>query len=708
MIKKPQLFFILLIIIVLVAFSPCLRFQFLHWDDYSHYVFNPCVYSLSWYNICNIFRQTVNDTYIPLTTLSFNLEYHLFGLSPFISHLINVLLHLALVLVIYDFAQILKFSPWESFIACVFFAINPIHVESVAWVTERKDVLGVLFYVLCLKHYWLYLKNNSNKGYVLSIIFGFLSVLTKSMAVSLPWILLLLDWFARRRNSKTLWLDKLPFAILLFPVSAITFFKLSPHPDIAHNPVLIGLWTFSWYLEKFLLPFNLLPAYSPPAPVVLSNVIYLKALVIFVIFMSSLFLWRKNRLFVFACLFWIGTIFFFWRFNFNDIDIVADRFMYLPSLGFCLCLGRYLSRFKAIVLLMVMVLGFLTFNQCQIWRDDMALWTWTISHDPQNTVAKVKQDEAIYYSRRKTFDYKALAEAIDKNPLKAKNYLTRGEALLEDGNYSLALSDFNKAIQVDPLNYMAYNMRGQLDGLKGENKKALEDFDKAVALDPKSAIAYMQKASILESMHDIDQALILFDKAIKIDPKLPGVYQQRGILYKNRGAYSKAIDDFSLSIALGDALASSYFRRGECYESLQQLDMAIADFKKSLKEDRDDIKVLNELGFVYMTQRNYEKAVDIFNKIVVMHPYNKDAYTNRGIIYIRQKQYGLALNDFTDVINMELYPYHELITRGDIYFVMGERQKALEDYNRAVLFSDGDPIAGMKSDHLEHVLAGMR
>lgn len=257
--KSIPLFLILLIVLVLAVFSPCVTFQFLQWDDYGHFISNPCVYSLSWYNISHLFLQTINDTYIPLTTLSFNLEYHLFGLSPFKSHLINILLHLAVVLAIFDLAINLKFSPWESFIASAIFALHPMHVESVAWVTERKDVLGILFYVLCLKQYWLYLQTHSTKNYGLSILLGFLSVLTKSMAVSIPWVLLLLDWYYQRPWSKKVLLDKLPFAVLIFPVASITFFTLSPHPNISHHSILIGLWSFSWYLEKFIFPLTFCP-----------------------------------------------------------------------------------------------------------------------------------------------------------------------------------------------------------------------------------------------------------------------------------------------------------------------------------------------------------------------------------------------------------------------------------------------------------------
>ncbi|MBI4309244.1 MAG: tetratricopeptide repeat protein, partial [Candidatus Omnitrophica bacterium] len=675
---KPYRF--VLIILVLVVFSPCLGFKFLHWDDYAHYISNPCVYGWSWHNICNLFGQTVNNTYVPLTTLSFNLEYHLFGRSALIAHLINILLHAAVVLLVLNFARRLGFTPLESFIAGVIFAVHPIHVESVAWVTERKDVLGVLFYILCLDQYWTYLQGNLKRHYGLSLLFGFLSILTKAMAVSLPLVLLLLDWFYRRPWRNT-WLDKLPFAILIFPVASITLFGLSPRPDFGPDSILIGLWTFSWYLEKFFLPFGLLPIYTPPLPAALSNVIYMKALFVCALFSFAVFLCRKNRLFVFACLFWAATIFFFWRFDFADINIVADRFMYLPSLGLCLLLGKYLSKFKVAAALMAVILGYFSFHQCFIWRDDMTLWAWTLSHEPNNALAQEKQNAAVYYDpRRKSLDYKAMTQAIDKNPLEAQNYLDRGDALLQEGNYYLAFNDFNKAIKTTPLNYKAYLMRGQLYALKGDHKKALDDFNRSVALKPDNAVACLQKASVLGSMNDVDQAMVWFDKAIKINPAMAGAYYQRGLLYYKIGAFKDAVDDFTRAIALEHDLKGRY-QRGKSYEALKQFDLAIEDFIKFLKADPYDMKALNELVVAYLMKGDRANALAVFNKSISLHPYNADGYNNRGIVYLQQKQYDAALENFTNAARLDLYPYHALITRGDIYFVKGERKKALDDYN---------------------------
>ena len=520
------------------------------------------------------------------------------------------------------------------------------------------------------------------------------------MAVSLPWVLLLLDWFYQRRWNKAVVLDKLPFVFLIIPIAFITFFKLSPHPNIAHNSILIGVWTFSWYLEKFILPINLLPAYSPVLPVTISNVIYLQSLAVFFVFIGSIFLCRKNRLFVFACLFWIATIFFFWRMDFADNNIVADRFMYLPSLGFCLLLGKYLSRFKLIAVLMVIVLGILTFNQCFMWRDDLTLWTTVLTHEPRNELAKKGQMAVIYGPRRKIPDFKKLTEAIDKNPSNVQSYLARGEALLADGDEFLAFSDFDKAVKIDSSNFMAYDMRGQLYSTRGEFKKALDDFYKSASLKADNPLAYFQIAAILEIMRDKNQALIWLDRALKINPSMIGVHYQRGLLFSDLREYPQAIDEFTRSISLKNDLANSYYKRGAAFVALKQFDQAQTDFKSSLKEDPYDIKVLNELGINYLRQKNDEKARDVFNKIISMYPYYDDAYNNRGIVDLQEKQYDMALKDYTDAVNLELYPYHALITRGDIYVAMGERKKALEDYNLAVLFSRGDLTAQSRRDHL--------
>ncbi len=699
--KKFNVSQLFLVGAVLAAFSPVLNFGYLNWDDYQHFCSNPLVYSLSWNNLLDLFQQTPNHTYIPLTVLSFNLEYHLFGLSGSVAHAINVFLHAAVGLVIYYWALDLKFTTWQAWMAAALFTLHPMHVESVAWVTERKDVLSVLFYFLGLKYYGTYIQRRSGKDYAWSLVFGFLSILAKPMAVSLPWVLFLLDWYYQRRPGKMMVMDKLPFAVLILPIAAITLLKLSPHPDIGPHSVLVGVWSLAWYLEKFLWPAPLLPAYTPPLPMSLANSAYWTSVLVVLAFAALIYLRRKDRLLIFAALFWLATIFIFWRFDFKDNNIVADRFMYLPSLGFCLYLGRYLSNTKVLAAALAVVLGLMSFRQCFIWRNDLTLWSWTLKHDPKNIIAKENLSSALYDTARPRTDYARLTRAIDQGPFTAKNYFDRGRALMQEQDYYLAFSDFDRALRLDPAYDMAYVRRGQLYVLKGDLDHALEDFDKAIALNPANALAYLQGSTVFLAMRQDGQALDWLKKAQEADASLGGIYFQRGLIYDRQGQYQKAVDEYTKGLPLYRDLKSLYERRAVSYEALKNYDKAEDDFQKSIQEDPYDLRLLNELGTLYLKKGNDEMAMTIFNKIIALYPFYDNAYNNRGIVDLHFKQYRQALQDYSEAIRLALYPYHALITRGDLYLALGDPAKARQDYAMAALMADGDSLARLKLDHLD-------
>ncbi len=175
-----------LLIITALTFLPALRGEFLNWDDDRHLTENLQAQIFSWKNTVDIFKSTINKTYIPLTILSFNLEHRLFGLNPFVYHLNNLLLHLAVVIAIFFLAVTVGLSARGAFLAALLFGIHPMHTESVAWITERKDVLYALFYILSLHGYCHYLIKRGKLSYLLSLGFAFLSILAKPMALSLP------------------------------------------------------------------------------------------------------------------------------------------------------------------------------------------------------------------------------------------------------------------------------------------------------------------------------------------------------------------------------------------------------------------------------------------------------------------------------------------------------------------------------------------
>ncbi|HQP10435.1 MAG TPA: hypothetical protein PKV41_03540, partial [Candidatus Omnitrophota bacterium] len=334
--------------VVFFSYYPSLKNGFVFWDDDVHLYENVSVQTLDLEHIGDLFTSKVNKIYIPLTTLSFAVEYHFFKDNPFIYHLDNLLLHLGVVALVFWLGMRLGLSAAASGAAALLFGIHPMRVESVAWITERKDVLYAFFYMAALVSYSKYLDfTNStpalqikrNYGFlVLTVMLGILSMLAKPMALSLPLILLLMDWFHERKIGREAILEKIPLFAIIAGIAWLSYAAHAriPGKSIAEAP-LIWIWTFVFYLRKFVFPAVSVPIYYLPQPVTLSHFEYLSAVMIFGFLAFVIFRWRKQDWLVFAMAFYLLSIFFLLRYDETPEgpNIVADRFMYMPSLGFC-------------------------------------------------------------------------------------------------------------------------------------------------------------------------------------------------------------------------------------------------------------------------------------------------------------------------------------------------------------------------------------
>jgi len=416
--RKFKLFFshggvILLIAVILTvvffSFYPTLHNDFVLWDDDFFLSKNIPIQTLDLEHVKELFKSTVLKIYVPLTMLSFAIEHHFFGYDPFIYHLDNLLLHMGVVALIFWLGMRLGLTAVGSAVAALLFGIHPMHVESVAWATERKDVLYSFFYLAALLSYSRYLAFTEStqslqikKQYrflVLTTFFGFLSMLAKPMALSLPLILLLFDWFHRRKIGKEIIIEKIPLGLLIAGIALISYVAHArvPGRNIIEG-ILIWIWTFVFYLKQFVFPVVLVPIYQLPKPIMISNPEYFLSVGFFCFLALALIRLRKNAWFVFSFLFYFFSIFFLLRFDdTGDPNIVADRFMYLPSLGFCFLAGwgwMQLSEHKkariigAIVLLAIMsVLSIKTYQQCQIWRDSVSLLEHELTYFPDESIA---------------------------------------------------------------------------------------------------------------------------------------------------------------------------------------------------------------------------------------------------------------------------------------------------------------------------------
>ncbi len=711
-----------MLLVTFLAFYPTLKADFVHWDDEGHLLENVVIRSLDAEHIREIFSQSVQNVYIPLTTLSFALEYHFFGYNPFVYHLTNLLLHLLIVLLIYGSARLLGLGLLAAFCAGTLFGIHPMHVESVAWITERKDVLYAFFYMLAIFSYLLFMRKNEQAfrsnaklsvGYLVFVfLFGALSMLAKPMALSLPLILLWIDWYKDRKIDIKVLLEKLPLGIMIGAVTWITYSQHVRVPgDETGSAGLIWIWTFIFYLKQFFIPLFNVPIYRLSYPISIVEPEYLFSLIAFLLIGFSVFRLRKYRLYIFALGYFLFSIFFLLRFDAaKDTNVVADRFMYLPSLGFCLLFGFLMEvflkkaaiaqqRFRLFVVgfLIVSVFTFLgvrTYKQCQIWDNTIALWKHELKYFPKEHIAlnnlgvelqgqesfkeavdqyshvlrvkaegfEVKVNENILQDMNQINEVIGLYErAVRSKPDYVRAFYNLGNLYKEIGLYAEAVRLFNQAIATDPYYKDSFMNLGNLYRDVGEAQKAIESYTK-----------YVQG---LPDDEDVRVYVVLaYNKALEMTPKIEKAY----ILYKQ--AREEALNEFTRLINTKPARATSFFNLGFLYSEIGDLERAISAYRTVLDINPHHGHALYSLGNIFQFQGQYSQAMQMYQKSLKVLSRHVDTYTDMGTILEKQGKGKEARNRYEQALDVDVDNHKALYRLAYLDAQQGLTHKALEAY----------------------------
>lgn len=562
--SKPQgynhgMVLVLILAVTFCAFSYTLHNGLTNWDDGAHLWGNPMVRSLSLENIVRIFTTDTARNYIPLTILSFAIEYHWVGLNPLVYHLTNLVLHMTVVGLLFLLALRMGLSVIGAGLAALLFGIHPLHVESVAWVTERKDVLYAFFYMLALISWWSYITAGRRMSYVYSILFGALSVLAKPMALSLPLVLCLFDWLRQRPLRQTV-IEKIPHVLCIVPIVGVTFILNARLPDLSGgggHSVLIWLWTFAFYLQKLFWPWTLVPLYDLPYPVSFLNPPYLGALATAGILAVVMIRFRRDRWLWFALGFYFLSIFFLLRFDAGkDISFVADRFMYLPSAGIFLWLGQKAGGFLesaalkhkqvgvSVLISVLALLSVKTYAQTKIWENDFLLWDHVVRHSPRQAIAFLNRGTVLSDAGLLDAAIADLTRAIILDPKMPAAYTDRGNIFANLGKTDLALTDYEQALRADPQFAGALNSRGALYARMGNLDAAFADFNRAVMLEPQSPLAYFNRGNVSWQKNDKDAALADYNAAIRLDSYFAAAQAMRAQVLSGQVPGSSALPGF--------------------------------------------------------------------------------------------------------------------------------------------------------------------
>ncbi|MBV6443504.1 MAG: tetratricopeptide repeat protein [Haliscomenobacteraceae bacterium CHB4] len=624
--------------ITALCYLPSLSNGLVNWDDDPNITENPNLQRINEDglakaipDIFSIDKGAVIGNYNPLPILTFAIEKSLAGgfgdKHNRLIHINNLLLHLLTVFFAMKLLARMGIGNWGAFVGGLLFGIHPMRVESVAWATERKDVLFAVFFFAALVYYVKWLKqgdkNENRTGtYIIMLILATLSCFSKVQAVTLPLSMLVLDyWFRRPINFKLIW-EKTPFWALSLAFGLINLYTLrqqgSTTDDITEFNLLqrlcIGSYSFVVYLYKLVFPYPMSPLYPYPKP--LPWEVYV-APVFFLAFWF--FIWRMwkqgnatagegraddRRIWVFGALFMFFNVMFLLQVLGAGQGLKADRFTYVPYFGFFAVAAWFFEKYyrqektkslaQIVAAVFFLASAVWTVKQIGVWKNGETLWTHVIKFEGKTN---------------------------------SLPYWNRGQYYREMGDYNRALQDYTQAVTINPENPELYNSRGKTY------------FDMAMS----GKFNNQQQDLVQKAIKDYSDAL----KRQNIKPK------SKAEILINRGAangflrnFQQSIQDLSEGLAIDPTNENGYFNRSIAYYTMGQLDNALADYDEYLKYKPYNADVLYESGMILRSKGQNQEAIERLTRSIQLKPNFGYSYLERARAYMQAGNRAAAQQDY--------------------------------------------------------------
>lgn len=540
-----------------LLFSPVLGNEFTNWDDQFYVLENALLRGPDWKGI---FTQPVVSNYHPLTILTLALNYQVSELKPFSYYFVNWLLHLANTGLVFYFIWLLADRRrWVALFVAAVFAVHPMHVESVAWISERKDVLYTFFYLLGLMAYWRYLNTGGRASYLGALGWLVLSLLSKPAAVAFPLTLLALDyWKGRSFREVKLWVEKVPFFALAFAMGVVTVLIQSQKAmasiemySLTHR-LFFGCYTLLAYVGHFFWPWPLSPFHPYPPVNQLGLLVQASPLLLLAV-VGAVWYFRRNRALVFGALFYLANIILVAQFVSIGNTLLAERYTYVPYIGlaFALAMSVMLYAPEALRqplswgLLAVAVVGFslLTYRYLDTWKNTENLWNTAIRYAPTAPVPRSNRAHHYY-----------------QEALKPENVSRYDELMRKAGE------DCDAALKGDPKHYASLDIRTLTHVRLGELEQALPYAERMVQLAPQNPKGHVLLGTVFQRMRRYDEAIEAFNRALELSPNDADALNGRGAsLFNGQQKYHEALADFDKAIAIQPNNGMAHLNRSRCY-----------------------------------------------------------------------------------------------------------------------------------------------
>jgi protein O-mannosyl-transferase len=648
--SSPLITCLVLAVATAFAFWPVLQADFINYDDPDYVTDNPHVQSgLTWENTEWAFRTTHASNWHPLTWLSHMLDVQLFGKGPVAPHAVNLLLHVLNTTLLFGLLRQITGAHWRSFVVAGLFGLHPLHVESVAWVAERKDVLSSFFGLLTLLAYAHYAKQSTSWNsrtavkYTLSVLCFALALLSKPMLVTLPFAMLLLDFWPLQRLASgsvvRMVAEKLPFLMLSAASSAVTVVaQQNAMQPLIHLPMLdrIGnaLVAYARYLGSTIWPVDLALPYLLLRPWPVSEVILAGAL----IFGLSAFAFRSRHRFPFLVTGWfwfLGTLVPVIGLVQVGAQAMADRYTYLPLIGVFTVVAWSAARaasnmaagrvaIPVVGSLILIGCATMTRQQVNYWRNSETLFTHSAAVTENNYLA----------------------------------WCNLAGSLFDRGKLDEAMDCYQRALRINPNHADALNSIGAILAAKGD-ETASNWFGRTLLLQPEHADALFNMGNAMIKQGLPVEAVAYYQRALK---KKPGDSQMR------------------------NNLANSLLKIGKTEEALSQ-------YRLALQDNPEDSTVLKNLASILAAQGQFDQAISFYRQSLARQPTDAAAHYGLGLAHAVKGRWPEAIAHYQATLRLSPTNAEAEYNLGYALKVQGQRDEAATHLSTALRLKPEFPLA---------------
>jgi len=654
---------VLIALVTVVPFLPTLDNQFVNWDDERNFLDNYQYRGLGWTHLRWMWTTSHIGHYAPLTWMTLGLDYLVWGLKPVGYHLGNLLLHAANAAVFYLVARrILGLAlpgPGErgnvglaaaAAFAALLFALHPLRVESVAWATERRDVLSGLFYLSAILVY-LRACEREERGrgqYWAAVGLFVCALLSKSMAVSLPAVMLILDVYPLRRlggargwwgePARRVYLEKIPFMLLALAASAIAFLaqvqlhNMAPPDQLPTlGRLAVSAYGLSFYLWKTVAPVSLPPLYELPstvnpwAPPFLLSYGLVLAITVLVLAVR-----RRVPGLPAAWLAYMIILLPVLGIFQNGPQIAADRYTYLAALGWALLASaglldawrRRSFLVTGLAVLLLLGLGILTWNQVRVWHDSEKLSRHAVAIDPRSSFGQ----------------------------------FGLGLALARQGKLVEAVEHYQTALRLKPDYAEAHNNAGSVLFRQGKLAEAIDHFQQALRINPDHAEAHNNAGSALVQQGKLAEAIPHYEQALTIKPDYVDAHNNVGLALVRQGKLAEAIAHYEQALRIKPDHSAAHTNWGDALAQQGKPAEAIEHYQQALHVKPENALAHNNWGVALLHQGRLDEAIEHFRQALIISPDFADAHTNWGFALTQQGHQAEANAHYQEALHLRTGP----------------------------------------------------